>query len=177
LGLELGCIVVPLKNDFLGFLFGGIIVATFKNDFLWRVDTADWNENCGGLIMFGLSEFLEPFRKDPDTTGWGSCPVILIARLFLIILVASVAMCWKFSAMGWSGPTVDDPGGGGETLTRALDSFSESRWSNGGMLSFLEIVCPEKIQLTDSSIKLKFSSIAFANQPSLVSVDSVCFLF
>jgi hypothetical protein len=91
-GLELGCIVVPLKNDFLGVLVGGIIVATFKNDFLWREDTADWNENCGGLIMLGLSEFLGPFRKDPDTTGWGSCPIILISRLLPITLVASVAM-------------------------------------------------------------------------------------
>jgi hypothetical protein len=98
LGLLLGCIVATFKNDFLGFFVTGIIVATFKNDFLRRADNADCCKKCGCLIMLGLSEFLEPILKDPGMTGWGSGPIILIARLLLVILVASVAIRSKFSA-------------------------------------------------------------------------------
>lgn len=114
LGLLLGCIVATFKNDFLGFLVTGIIVATFKNDFLRRADNADCCKKCDGLIMLGLSEFLEPIRKDPGMTGWGSGPIILMARLLLVILVASVAIRSKFSATALSGPGVNNPGGGGE---------------------------------------------------------------
>ncbi len=64
--------------------------------------------------MLGLSEFLEPIRKGPGMIGWGSGPIILIARLLLVILVASVAIRAKFSATTLSGPGVNNPGGGGE---------------------------------------------------------------
>lgn len=149
----------------------------FKSDFLYPPNSADWNPDRGGLTLLGLIEFLWPFREVLDLTACGSGAVILIARLPLVLLVTSVAVRCKFSATASSGAGVSDPRGGGERVTRKSVSFSGSSWRNGSGVSCLETVLAEKIQLTDSSMKLMLSATLFANQLSFCSLDSVCFDF